>query len=38
LVGYDEGAFSKKHMNFLLGIVGVKLTPEKEVVNKMEKL
>lgn len=28
LVGFDEGAFSKKYMNYLLGIIGVEVTYE----------
>jgi hypothetical protein len=38
LVGFDQGAFSKKYMTFLLGVVGVKVTHERELVTKMEQL
>ena len=38
LVGFDEGAFSKKYMTFLLGVVGVDITHEKEIIHKMHQL
>ena len=38
MVGFDEGAFSKKYMNYLLGVVGVETNYDKEIVVKMEQL
>ena len=36
LIGFDEGAFSKKYMTYMLGVVGVEITKEKEIIKKIE--
>lgn len=38
LVGFDDGAFSKKFMTYLLGVVGVEVTREQQVIRKLHQL